>query len=47
MIQRLGAVLESDPRWIGYWHSLRVDHFSELPKPKPGDPQMFRPGEQT
>jgi len=44
MIQRLGAVLESDPRWIGYWHSFRVDHFFDLPKPKPGDPQMFRPG---
>ena len=45
MIQRLGVVLESDPRWIGYWHSFRVDHFFDLPKPKSGDPQMFRPGE--
>ena len=43
MIERLGAFLENDPRWIGYWHSFRVDHYSDLPKQKPGDYQMFKP----
>jgi len=43
MIRRLGAFVESDPRWIGYWHSFRVDHYHDLPKPESGDYQMFRP----
>ena len=42
MVARLGAFLEKDPRWIGYWHSLRIDHYFDLPRPT-GDPQMFRP----
>jgi arylsulfatase A-like enzyme len=42
MVARLGAFLEKDPRWIGYWHSFRVDHYFDLPRPQ-GDPQMFRP----
>jgi arylsulfatase A-like enzyme len=42
MVARLGAFLARDPRWIGYWHSLRIDHYFELPKPE-GDVQMFRP----
>jgi hypothetical protein len=43
MVRRLGAFVEGDPRWIGYWHSFRVDHYHDLPKPKSGDYQMFRP----
>jgi arylsulfatase A-like enzyme len=43
MVQRLGAFLEKDPRWLGYWHSFRTDHYWDLPKPKMGDTQMFRP----
>ncbi len=43
MVQRLGAFLERDPRWIGYWHSFSVDHYLELPRRKMGDTQMFRP----
>lgn len=42
MVARLGAFLEKDPRWIGYWHSFRIDHYFDLPRPT-GDPQMFRP----
>ena len=43
MARRLGAFLERDPRWIGYWHSFRVDHYHDLPKQSAGDEQMFRP----
>lgn len=43
MIRRLGAFLEKDPRWIGYWHSFRVDHYFDLPKRATGDYQMFKP----
>jgi arylsulfatase A-like enzyme len=43
MVRRLGAFVEKDPRWIGYWHSFRVDHYADLPKPETGDYQMFRP----
>jgi arylsulfatase A-like enzyme len=43
MARRLGAFLERDPRWIGYWHSFRVDHYFDLPRPAAGDYQMFRP----
>jgi hypothetical protein len=39
---RLGAMLERDPRWIGYSSPVRIDHYHDLPKPK-NDPQMFRP----
>lgn len=42
MIGRLGAFLSRDPRWIGYLHSFRIDHYFDLPKPA-GDIQMFRP----
>jgi arylsulfatase A-like enzyme len=31
MIVRLGALLQKDPRWLGYWAGFRVDHFSDLP----------------
>jgi hypothetical protein len=43
MARRLGAILERDPRWIGYWHSFRVDHYFDLPRMAAGDYQMFRP----
>jgi arylsulfatase A-like enzyme len=43
MVRRLGAFVERDPRWIGYWHSLRVDHYDDLPKQSGGDYQMFKP----
>ena len=43
MVRRLGALVERDPRWIGYWHSFRVDHYFELPREAGGDYQMFRP----
>jgi len=43
MVQYLGAFLERDVRWLGYWHSFRIDHYFELPKPGGGDVQMFRP----
>jgi arylsulfatase A-like enzyme len=32
MIDRLGALLQSDDRWGGYWSPFRVDEFFELPK---------------
>jgi arylsulfatase A-like enzyme len=43
MVRRLGAFLERDPRWIGYWHSFRVDRYEQLPRQGGGDYQMFRP----
>ena len=32
MIDRLGALLQSDARWGGYWSPFRVDKFFELPR---------------
>lgn len=32
MINRLGTLLQSDPRWGGFWAPFRIDKFSELPK---------------
>lgn len=43
MVRRLGAFLARDPRWIGYWHSFRVDRYHQLPRQEAGDYQMFRP----
>ncbi|MCW5982165.1 MAG: sulfatase-like hydrolase/transferase [Bryobacteraceae bacterium] len=43
MVRRMGAFLERDPRWVGYWHSFRLDRYHELPKVESGDVQMFRP----
>ncbi len=43
MVRRLGAFVEADPRFIGYWHSFRVDHYFDLPKAGAGDYQMFKP----
>lgn len=42
MIRRLGAILESDPRWTCYWHTFRLDKYELLDVPQ-GDFQMFRP----
>lgn len=42
LIQRLGAILEADPRWTCYWHTFRLDKFEVLGRPG-GDFQMYRP----
>jgi arylsulfatase A-like enzyme len=39
LAERLGAFLESDPRWQCYWSSFRLDHYDILPRPK-GDLQL-------
>jgi len=43
MIERLGAFLQRDARWLGYWHSFRIDHYHDLPKRTESDAQMVRP----
>ncbi len=43
MVRRLGAFLQRDPRWLGYWHSFRLDRYHELPKRHEADVQMFKP----
>ena len=43
LIRRLGAALEGDPRWIGYWSEFRIARFSSLPK-EAGDMQLFTTG---
>ena len=40
MIRDLGAALQSDPRWIGYWAEFRIARFHDLPKTE-GDMQLF------
>jgi arylsulfatase A-like enzyme len=42
MTQRLAAILEADARWVCYWHTFRLDKFTELGIAG-GDFQMFRP----
>ena len=39
-IAKLGAILSNDPRWLGYWHSFRIDRYHELPKFDDADPQI-------
>ena len=39
MIAALGAVLERDPRWLGWWSPFRIDHYADLPKTS-GDLQL-------
>jgi arylsulfatase A-like enzyme len=39
MIRSLGAALESDSRWVGYWSEFRIARFASLPVPK-GDMQL-------
>jgi arylsulfatase A-like enzyme len=40
LIQALGAALEADPRWTGYWAEFRIAHFNDLPRTA-GDMQLF------
>jgi arylsulfatase A-like enzyme len=40
VIHRLGAALQSDPRWLGYWAEFRIAKFKDLPKTA-GDMQLF------
>jgi len=43
MVRYMGAFLERDPRWRGYWHTFRLDRYHELPRMDGGDVQMFKP----
>jgi arylsulfatase A-like enzyme len=40
LIQLLGTLLQSDPRWVGFWAEFRIAHFDDLPK-SAGDMQLF------
>lgn len=40
LIRHLGAALQSDPRWTGYWAEFRIARFHELPRTS-GDMQLF------
>jgi arylsulfatase A-like enzyme len=40
MIRALGAALESDPRWVGYWAEFRIARFASLPIEQ-GDMQLL------
>jgi arylsulfatase A-like enzyme len=40
LIHSLGATLQSDPRWAGYWAEFRIARFEDLPQTK-GDMQLF------
>jgi arylsulfatase A-like enzyme len=40
LIGRLGAALQSDPRWVGFWAEFRIARFNSLPKTS-GDMQLF------
>lgn len=40
MIRRLGAALQSDPRFLGYWAEFRIARYDDLPKTQ-GDMQLF------
>ena len=42
MTRYLAAVLESDPRWTCYWHTMRLAKYEELDVAE-GDLQMLRP----
>ena len=39
-IRSLGAALEADPRWAGYWAEFRIARFDDLPLEQ-GDMQLF------
>ena len=39
-IAKLGSILSGDPRWLGYWHSFRIDRYTELPVFDDADPQI-------
>lgn len=40
LILRLGAALQADPRWVGYWAEFRIAHYGDLPR-QTGDMQLF------
>jgi arylsulfatase A-like enzyme len=40
LIRSLGAALQADPRWAGYWAEFRIARFNELPRTE-GDMQLF------
>jgi len=40
LIQFLGAALQADPRWAGYWAEFRIARFNDLPRTG-GDMQLF------
>lgn len=40
MIRLLGAELQKDPRWIGFWAEFRIARYNLLPK-STGDMQLF------
>ena len=40
LIQSLGAALQADPRWAGYWAEFRIARFNDLPRTE-GDMQLF------
>jgi arylsulfatase A-like enzyme len=40
LIDRLGAALQADPRWVGYWSEFRIARYNDLPKTT-GDMQLF------
>jgi arylsulfatase A-like enzyme len=40
LIRSLGAALQSDPRWAGYWSEFRIARFDDLPQAQ-GDMQLF------
>lgn len=40
MIRLLGAALQADPRWAGYWSEFRIARFRDLPKTE-GDMQLI------
>lgn len=40
LIHRLGAALQADQRWVGYWAEFRIARYDDLPKTT-GDMQLF------
>lgn len=40
LIRRLGAALQTDPRFLGYWAEFRIARYHDLPKTQ-GDMQLF------
>ena len=42
MVHKAGQILQSDPRWLGYWSTFRLHNADILPRGE-GDMQMFVP----
>lgn len=40
LVERLGAALQSDSRFLGYWAEFRIARYHDLPKSR-GDMQLF------